>query len=138
MASDETRLASPPPRSPLQTELGSTEMHGTSRIVIRAGKLEEFKRLAAQCVEIVRTQDTGTLEYNHFLNADGTECFVHERYRDSAAGLEHMVNIAPMMQPLSEICTITGEVCGSPSPELRESLVAAGVTLYEPFMTLAP
>jgi quinol monooxygenase YgiN len=110
----------------------SSEIHGTSRIVIHDGKLEEFKRLAAQCVEIVRTKDTGTLEYNHFLNADGTECFVHERYRDSAAGLVHMANIAPMFEPLSEICTITGEVCGSPRPELREALEAAGVTIYAP------
>ena len=88
----------------------SNEIHGTSRIVIREGKLEEFKRLAARCVEIVRTKDTGTVEYDLFLTADGTECFVHERYRDSAAGLEHMANIGPMMEPLSEICTTTGEV----------------------------
>lgn len=118
--------------NPHEIDPGSTEMHGTSRIVIGEGKLEEFTRLAAQCVEIVRTQDTGTLEYNHFLNADGTECFVHERYRDSAAGLEHMANIAPMIEPLSKICTMTGQVCGSPSPELREALESAGVTIYEP------
>jgi quinol monooxygenase YgiN len=115
----------------------SNEIHGTSRIVIHEGKLEEFKRLAAQCVEIVRTKDTGTLEYDLFLNADGTECFVHERYRDSAAGLEHMANIGPMMKPLSEISTITGEVCGTPSPELRKSLEAAGVRLYTPFQSLS-
>ena len=29
------------------------EIHGTSRIRIHDGKLEEYKRLAAQCVEIV-------------------------------------------------------------------------------------
>jgi quinol monooxygenase YgiN len=115
----------------------SNELHGTSRIVIHEGKLDEFKRLAAQCVEIVRTKDTGTLEYDLFLNADGTECFVHERYRDSAAGLEHMTNIGPMMKPLSEICTITGEVCGTPSPELRKSLDAAGVPIYAPFQSLS-
>jgi quinol monooxygenase YgiN len=50
----------------------SNELHGTARQVIHDGKLEEFKRLAAQCVEIVRTGDTGTLEYQLFLNADGT------------------------------------------------------------------
>jgi quinol monooxygenase YgiN len=115
----------------------SNEIHGTSRIVIHEGKLEEFKRLAAQCVEIVRTKDTGTLEYDLFLNADGAECFVHERYRDSAAGLEHMANIGPMMKPLSEISTITGEVCGTPSSELRKSLEAAGVRLYTPFQPLS-
>jgi hypothetical protein len=26
------------------------------------GKLEEFKRLSAQCMKIVRTEDTGTLQ----------------------------------------------------------------------------
>lgn len=115
----------------------SNEIHGTGRLVIREGKLEEFKRLAARCVEIVRTQDTGTLEYDLFLNADGTECFVHERYRDSAAGLDHMANIGPMMKPLSEVCTITGEICGTPSPELRKSLEAAGVRIYTPFQSLS-
>ena len=107
-------------------------MHGTSRIAIHEGKLEEFKRLVAQCAAIVRTHDTGTLEYNQFLNAEGTECFVHERYRDSAAGLEHMTNIGPMAKLLSEVCTITGEVCGTPSPELRKALEAAGVKIYAP------
>ena len=115
----------------------SHEIHGTSRIVIHEGKLDEFKRLAAQCVEIVRTKDTGTIEYAHFLNAEGTECFVHERYRDSAAGLEHMANIRPMFEPLSEICDITGEVCGAPSPELRKALDEAGVTIYAPFQPLS-
>ena len=110
----------------------SNEIHGTSRIVIHDGKLEEFKRLVAQCVEIVRTEDPGTLEYHHFRNADGTESFVHERYRDSDAGLAHMTNIGPMLEPLSAICTITGEVCGSPTPELRAALEAAGVTIYAP------
>ena len=115
----------------------SNELHGTARQVIHDGKLEEFKRLAAQCVEIVRTQDTGTLEYELFLNPEGTECFVHERYRDSAAGLEHMANIAPMMEPLSKVCTTTGEVCGTPSPELRKALDEAGVTIYAPFESLS-
>jgi quinol monooxygenase YgiN len=116
---------------------GSDELHGTARQVIHEGKLEEFKRLAAQCLEILRTRDTGTLEYELFLNADGTECFVHERYRDSAAGLEHMANIAPMMTPRSEVCTTTGEVCGTPSAELREALEDAGVRIYAPLQTLS-
>jgi quinol monooxygenase YgiN len=114
------------------------EIHGTARIVIHEGKLEEFKHLAERCVEIVHTKDSGTLEYDLFLNADGTECFVHERYRDSAAGLEHMTNIGPMMEPLSQVCTMTGEVCGMPSPELGKKLEAAGVTIYGPLQSLWP
>jgi quinol monooxygenase YgiN len=114
----------------------STEMWGTARLVIREGKLEEVKRLVAEAMEIVRTKDTGTIEYAVFINAEGTECFVHERYRDSAAGLEHSANISSLMQKFMEACTITGEVCGNPSPELRKALEAGGVKLYTPLQSL--
>jgi hypothetical protein len=58
-------------------------------------RLTEFKRLVARCVEIVRTKDTGT------------------RYRDSAAGLEHMHDVGPVLEPLSPICTITARAPGT-------------------------
>jgi quinol monooxygenase YgiN len=110
----------------------SNEMWGTARLVIREGKLEDLKRLVARATEIVRTKDTGTIEYAIFINDEGTECFVHERYRDSAAGLEHSANIAHLMQEFLAVCTITGEVCGNPSPELRKALAAGGVKIYTP------
>lgn len=113
------------------------EMHGTARMVIRAGKLEEFKRLVAQAMEIVRTKDPGTIEYSVYLNAAGTEAFVHERYRDSAAGMAHSANIAGLMSAFLDVATITGEVCGNPSPELRKGLEASGVTVYTPLQSLS-
>lgn len=114
----------------------SNEMWGTARLVIREGKLEELKRLVAEAMEIVRTKDTGTVEYAVFINAEGTECFVHERYRDSAAGLEHSANIGSLMQEFMAACTITGEVCGNPSAELRKALEAGGVKIYTPLQSL--
>ncbi|MBY6686153.1 hypothetical protein HQ305_08670 [Rhodococcus sp. BP-149] len=122
-----------PARQPSEPErLAADELHGTSRIQIFDGGLEKFEKLARECVDIVRDLDTGTLEYCFYLNAEGTEAFVHERYRDSAAGLEHMRNIGRMMEPLSEVCVMTGEVCGEPNAELREALTSAGVTIYSP------
>ena len=85
-----------------------------------------------------RPRTPGLPEYDLFLNADGTACFVHEHHRDSAAGLEQMTNIGTMMEPLSQVCTMIGEVCGMPSPELRKKLEAAGVTIYEPLQSLWP
>jgi hypothetical protein len=38
------------------------------------------KRLSAQCMEIVRTKDTGTLQYETYVNDDQSECIVLERY----------------------------------------------------------
>ena len=32
---------------------------------------------------MVRTKDTGTLQYELYFNSDNTECLAFERYRDS-------------------------------------------------------
>lgn len=115
----------------------TTEIHGTARLVIREGKLEEFKRLVAEATEVVRTKDPGTIEYNVYLNAEGTEAFVHERFRDSAAGMAHSANIGSLMQAFLDVARITGEVCGNPNPQLREALEAGGVKVYTPLQSLS-
>lgn len=93
---------------------------------------EEFKRLSAQCVEIVRSKDRDTIEHELFLHANGIQCVVHARYRDSAPGLEHMETISSLREQLAAICMISGDVCGVPSPELRAALESAGVPIYTP------
>ena len=70
-----------------------SELHAIARLKIHHGKLEEFKRLAVKCMESVRTRDSGTLQYDWFFSDDHSECVVHERYRDSAALLEHGANL---------------------------------------------
>ena len=42
-------------------------IHVTACLAIHEGKLEEFKELAAQCVQLVRER-TGTLQYDWFFN----------------------------------------------------------------------
>lgn len=64
-----------------------SELQCVARLKMHDGKLDEFMRLAAKCVELVRTKDTGTLQYELYLNSDNTECLVFERYRDSQAPL---------------------------------------------------
>jgi quinol monooxygenase YgiN len=44
-----------------------SELQGIARFTFHEGKLEEFKRLAARCMEIVRTKDTGTLQYEVYF-----------------------------------------------------------------------
>jgi quinol monooxygenase YgiN len=40
-------------------------------------------------LEIVRTRDGGTLQYEIFFNEDESEAVVFERYRDADAAIEH-------------------------------------------------
>ena len=58
-----------------------SELMGIARFKFHEGKLEEFKRLSAVCMEIVRAKDPGTLQYDTFFNEDETECIVLERFR---------------------------------------------------------
>jgi quinol monooxygenase YgiN len=50
-----------------------SELQCIARLRIHDGKLDEFKRLAAKCTQLVRTKDTGTLQYELYLNSDSTE-----------------------------------------------------------------
>ena len=112
------------------------ELHGIARFTIPDDNLEEFKRLAAQCMEIVRAQDTGTLQYDLYFNVDQSECIVHERYRDSEALIEHAAHLGDLMQAILETGSVSGELLGEPSAELRASLAGSAVRLFRPFLSM--
>ena len=113
-----------------------SEIHGFARLMIHAGKLDEFKRLQTKCLEIVRTKDTGTLHYAAYFNSDETECIVHEHYRDSEALLEHFANLGDTMNAIFETCTASGEILGTPSPALRKMLEGADVRIFTLFQKM--
>src|SRR5215471_18968833 len=76
-----------------------SELQCVAKLKIHDGKLDEFKRLAAKCAELVRTKDIGTLQYELYTNSDNTECLVFERYRDSQALLDHHKNLGTRSPP---------------------------------------
>ncbi len=112
------------------------EIQGIARLKIHAGKLEEFKRVAAQCVQVVRTKDTGTLQYEVYFNPDQTECLVLERYRDLTALLEHHRNIGALMGALLETCAQSAEVCATATPELVKALDGSPVRIFSPYQSV--
>ena len=112
-----------------------SELQGIARIKVHEGKLEEFKRLSGQCLEIVRTKDTGTLQYETYFNDDESECMVLERYRDSAALIEHAEHIGNLMEAILATASVTGELLGDASAELRANLADSPVCLFTPFQS---
>jgi quinol monooxygenase YgiN len=113
-----------------------TELHGIARFTIHDGKLDEFKRLSARCMEIVRTQDTGTLNYDLYFNDDESECIVYERYRDSASLLEHTEHLGDLIEAILATGSVSGELLGEPSAELRARIADSDVRLFTPFLSL--
>jgi quinol monooxygenase YgiN len=67
---------------------------------IRPGQLEGFKAQAAEILRLTREKDTHTLRCDWFVNADGTECEVHEMFPDEQALIEHKMNTMEPSQVL--------------------------------------
>ena len=111
------------------------ELQGIVRFRFHPGKVEEFKRLSAQCLEIVRAKDPGTLQYDTYFNDDESECIVLERFRDSDALIEHGANLDDLMEPILATASVSGELLGEPSAALRAMIVDGGpvrlFTLYQ-------
>jgi quinol monooxygenase YgiN len=87
-----------------------SELQGIARFKFHEGKLEEFKRLSAQCMEIVRTKDTGTLQYEIYFDDDQSECIVLERYSDSEALIEHAAHVGDLMETILGTGSVSGEL----------------------------
>lgn len=110
-----------------------SELQLTTRFVINDGQLDEFKSLASQCMQLVREKDSGTLQYEWFFNAAGTECVLRERYRDSEAVLEHAANLGDLMGRFMRISTPDVEIYGAPTAALLEAIAALQPRVYSAY-----
>lgn len=115
----------------------SGEFHSVVRFKFHAGKLEEFKRLSAICLEIVRTQDQGTLQYDTFFNADESECIVLERFRDLESLMQHSANIGDeLMAQIVATGECHGELLGPVPDDVRANLSGGPVQVFLPYAAL--
>jgi quinol monooxygenase YgiN len=113
-----------------------SELQGVARFRFHEGKLEEFKRLAARCMEIVRTEDTGTLQYEIYFNDDQSECVVLERYRDSEALMEHAAHLGDLNEAIVATGLVSGVLLGEPSAELRAKMTDSDVRLFTRYQSM--
>ena len=87
-------------------------------------------------MEIVRAQDTGTLQYDTYFNDDESEAVVVERFRDSQALIEHGEHLAALMEPILATASVSGELLGDPSPELRSKMTGDNPQLFSLYRSL--
>lgn len=108
----------------------------TARLTIHDGNLAEFKELAARCMQSVRDNDSGTLQYDWFFNHDETVCVVREAYRDSEAALEHVSNLGETLGELLQLCDLDLEIYGAPTTELVAATSEMAPKMYAPFQSI--
>ncbi len=113
-----------------------SELQGIARFKFDEGKLEEFKRLSAQCMQIVRTKDTGTLQYDIYFNDDQSECIVLERYKNSRGAHTARANVGGLMEAILATGSVCGELLCEPSADLQAQLAGGPVRLFTPFQSM--
>jgi quinol monooxygenase YgiN len=114
-----------------------SEIQGIGRLKVHEGKGEEFKRLSAQVMDIVRAKDTGTLQYEIYFNDDESECVIYERYRDSESVIEHGTHGGELMAAIFATGSVTGQLLlGEPSDELVAMTRGSGISIFRPFLSI--
>jgi hypothetical protein len=73
-----------------------SELWGIARFKFHEGKLEGFKRLSAQAMEIVRTTPARCNTTPTSMTI--SPCIVLERYRDCEAAIEHASNLGDIFE----------------------------------------
>ena len=112
------------------------ELVGIARFRFHEGKVEEYKRLSEQAMEIVRAKEPGTLEYSIYFNADETAAVVIERFRDSDALLEHGKNMSEISPQVLALGSVEGELLGDVSPEIKANVESGEQPkLYAPWLS---
>src|SRR4249919_2098459 len=117
-------------------EIIMDELQGIVRFTFHAGMVEEFKRLSADCIEIVRSRDVGTLQYDTYFNDDESQAIVLERFRDFDALILHGQNMAPLMEAIMATGTVSGELLGAPNEQLRTQLAGSPVGVFALYQSL--
>lgn len=100
---------------------------------IHDGQRDAFKKIAADCLESVKTKDRRTERYEWFFNEDESVCAVLERYPDSDALLEHIANLGDIFGDLLTTCDMRVDMYGKPSEALLKATEGIPVTVYDFF-----
>ena len=100
---------------------------------IAPGDLAEFKRVAAQVLELT-IPEPGVVGYDWFFNEDETACEVREVYADSDAMLSHIATVGDVLGPMVDLGGgLEARVFGNPSAELTAALAPFEPTILSPF-----
>lgn len=111
------------------------KLQTSTHMRIQPGKLDEFKQIAAQMLAVTEAKDTGTLQYDWFLNNEQTVSVIHEAYEDSEALLAHLAHLDEGLgkRPLRLLAfDHQAEAFGTPSEKLL--VVTQGIVKWHSFL----
>ncbi len=114
----------------------------TARVKVREGRLDGFKRQAAEMMRLTSELDTKTVRYDWFLSEDETECEVREAYVDADSLIEHSQHIGEARNTLFRDFAYDHTITfyAEPSPALAKAMEAMppGAVTVKQFSAFQP
>lgn len=100
---------------------------------VKDGQLGNFKSLMKEMVEATKSNEPNTLNYEWFIDADGKNGQIYERYADSAATMSHLgafgETFAERFMAVLDPARLV--VYGDPNDEVKAALAPFGPVYME-------
>ena len=85
---------------------------------IKEGKLAEFKELATEMCEAVKSE-VDTIAYGFYVSEDNSTFTVREVYKNAAAMFAHAGNVGPLLMKLGPLTEWKGADIHGPKAEIE-------------------
>jgi len=96
-----------------------------TEFTITPGKVDEFKTIFQELLDVVKEKEPETLRYQCYFNKDQSKSYLVEEYPNAAAVRVHILHVALPIRKLLKISKLTNAtVLGELNPVAREALLA--------------
>ena len=102
-------------------------------VAIKDGQLDNLKVLVTEMSDATKSGEPGALNYEWFVDADGKNGQIYERYADSAAAMTHLSNFGEKFAErfLAVLEPTRFVVYGNPNDDVRAALEPFGPVYME-------
>jgi quinol monooxygenase YgiN len=108
-----------------------------TEFTITPGKVDEFKEIAQELLEVVKEKEPETLRYQWYFDKDESKSYLVEEYPNAAALRAHIIHVGITIPKLLKISKPKFTVLGKPNLAAKEILSVSGAQNFNYWKGLA-
>ncbi len=108
-----------------------------TEFTIAPGKVDEFKTIFQELLEVVKEKEPNTLRYQCYFNKDQGKSYLVEEYPNAAALRAHIIHVGIAIPKLLKISKPKFTVLGKPNLAAKEILSVSGAQSFNYWKGLA-
>ncbi|MGA2784761.1 MAG: antibiotic biosynthesis monooxygenase [Candidatus Bathyarchaeia archaeon] len=98
-----------------------------TEFTITSGKVDEFKKIAQELLEVVKEKELETFRYQWYFNKDQSKSYLVEEYPNAAAVRVHVIHVGLILPKILKISKISSStVLGKLNIIAQEAVTVVG------------